>query len=100
MEPGTVILNDNGKSYTVVETRGPDTLLSYETPHGLHYVIAWRLCQLENRYFAGQSTANRPICVWQQGHYYMGNLAGAQRAMLTREAERQTEIPRKFIHIR
>ena len=66
MEPGTVILNDSGKSYTVVEVRGPDTLLSYETPHGLHYVIAWRLHQLENSRF-----------VWQQGHYYCENLAGA-----------------------
>ena len=89
MEPGTVILNDNGKSYTVVETRGPDMLLSYETPSGLHYVIAWRLYQLENKRF-----------VWQQGHYYSENLAGAQRGMITREAERQAKTPRKFIHIR
>ena len=89
MEPGTEIINDNGKTYTVMEVRGPDTLLSYETPHGIHYMIAWRLYQLENKRF-----------VWQQGHYYCENLTGAQRAMTTRETERQDKPPRKFIHIR
>ena len=89
MEPGTQILNDNGKIYTVVERRGPDTLLSYETPHGIYYVIAWRIYQLENTRY-----------VWQQGHYYCENLAGAQRAMITREAERQNKTQYKFSHIR
>ena len=100
MDPGTVILNNNGTSYTVVEIRGPDTLLSYETPYGLHYVIAWRLQLLKNKHFAGRSTENHPIYVWQQGHYFNENLADAQRAMLTRESERQAKIPPKFIHIR
>ena len=89
MEPGTKIINDNGKTYTAMEMRGPDTLLSYETPHDLHYMIAWRLYQLENKRF-----------IWQQGHYYIENLAGAQRAMITRETERQDKSPCKFIHIR
>ena len=73
MEPGTRILNDNGTTYTVMERRGPDTLLSYETPHGLHYVIAWRLYRLDNNRF-----------VWQQGYYFCENLAAAQRVMITR----------------
>ena len=100
MESGIEILNDNGKTYTVIELRGPDTLLSYETPHGIHYVIAWRLQLLINKHFAGRSTADHPIYVWQQGHYFNENLADAQRAMITRESERQAKIPRKFIHIR
>ncbi|MDL2288333.1 hypothetical protein LJC32_03010 [Oscillospiraceae bacterium OttesenSCG-928-F05] len=76
------ITHNNGRIYTILDERVPDTLLSYSTEYGTHYVIAWKLNYLEN----GR-------CDWEQGHYFMENEQDARRSMVYREHDRQGRTP-------
>ena len=77
MIPGDTFTHNNGTIHTVLDVRGPDTLVSYDTERGRYYAVVWKLEQLENGRY-----------VWNQGHYYQQDFTKAQRALFKRSRDR------------
>lgn len=89
MKPGDTFVHNSGAIHTVLDVRGPDTLVSYDTEQGKYYAVAWRLEQLENGRY-----------VWNQGHYFQEDFIKAQRFLFKRNRERTRPNPTLFIRSR
>jgi len=89
MRPGDTFVHNNGAIHTVLDVRGPDTLVSYDTERGRYYAVVWKLERLENGRY-----------VWNQGYYFREDFAKAQRAFFKRSRERTRENSRPFTQSR
>lgn len=89
MKSGDTFTHTGGRLYTVLDTHGPDTLVSYDTGNDIHYAVLWRLHEHKDGLFT-----------WDQGHYFLKDKDGAARFLERRRKERGKEGRDTFVRQR